>query len=53
MAKNRSDRDAWHLFNKLTPIIALMSVIGMGYLVCIEVLNPMIENMMAGILPQK
>lgn len=53
MAKNRSDRDAWHLLTKLTPTLALVTVIWMGYLLCIEVVNPLIENMMAGILPQK
>ncbi len=53
MTKNRSDRDAWHLLNKLLPILALASVIGVGGLLFVEMVIPMIENMKEGYLPQK
>lgn len=53
MAKNRSDRDAWHLFTKLMPILALVAGVGMGYLLFVEAVIPMIESMVAGYLPQK
>ncbi len=52
MAKNRSDRDAWHLMNKLMPILAVMTVIGMGYLLFTEVATPMIKSIVAGFLAQ-
>ena len=53
MTKNRSDRDAWHVLNKVMPILALVAVIGVGGLVFVKVGLPMIENIVAGYLPQK